>query len=59
MSVVSGKIAGQTQTLTLLVEQRFTNFDLAGAYAASALLAIIALGTLLAMTRLKPRRSEG
>jgi sulfate transport system permease protein len=59
VSVVSGKIAGQTQTLTLLVEQRFTNYDLAGAYAASALLAVIALGTLLAMTRLKPRRSEG
>jgi sulfate/thiosulfate transport system permease protein len=59
VSVVSGKIAGQTQTLTLLVEQRFTNYDLAGAYAASALLAIIALSTLLAMTRLKPRRSEG
>jgi sulfate/thiosulfate transport system permease protein len=59
VSVVSGKIAGQTQTLTLLVEQRFTNYDLAGAYAASALLAVIALGTLLAMTRLKLRRSEG
>jgi sulfate transport system permease protein len=59
VSVVSGKIAGQTQTLTLLVEQRFTNYDLAGAYAASALLALIALATLLLMTRLKPRRSEG
>jgi sulfate transport system permease protein len=45
-------------TLTLLVEQRFTNYDLAGAYAASALLAVIALATLLLMTRLKPRRSE-
>ncbi len=56
VSVVSGKIAGQTQTLTLLVEQRFNNYDLAGAYAASALLAVIALATLLAMTRLKPRR---
>jgi sulfate transport system permease protein len=59
VSVVSGKIAGQTQTLTLLVEQRFSNYDLAGAYAASALLALIALATLLLMTRLKPRRSEG
>jgi sulfate/thiosulfate transport system permease protein len=59
VSVVSGKIAGETMTLTLLVEQRFTNYDLAGAYAASALLAVIALATLLAMTRLKPRRSEG
>ena len=58
VSVVSGKIAGQTMTLTLLVEQRFSNYDLSGAYAASALLAVIALATLLLMTRLKPRRSE-
>jgi sulfate/thiosulfate transport system permease protein len=57
VSVVSGKIAGQTMTLTLLVEQRFQNFDVAGAYAASALLAAIALATLLLMTRVKPRRS--
>jgi sulfate/thiosulfate transport system permease protein len=59
VSVVSGKISGQTETLTLLVEKRFANFDLAGAYAASALLALIALGTLLAMTMIKPRREEG
>jgi sulfate/thiosulfate transport system permease protein len=58
VSVVSGKIAGQTMTLTLLVEQRFDNYDVSGAYAASALLAAIALLTLLLMTRLKPRRSE-
>jgi sulfate transport system permease protein len=45
VSVVSGKIAGETETLTLLVEKRFQNFDLAGAYAASALLAVIALLT--------------
>ena len=56
VSVVSGKVAGQTETLTLLVEKRFQNFDVAGAYAASALLAMIALATLLVMTRLRPRR---
>ena len=56
VSVVSGKVAGETETLTLLVEKRFQNFDLAGAYAASALLALIALATLLAMTLLKPRK---
>jgi sulfate transport system permease protein len=50
VSVVSGKVSGETETLTLLVEKRFTNFDLAGAYAASGLLAAIALATLLAMT---------
>jgi sulfate transport system permease protein len=58
VSVVSGKVAGQTDTLTLLVENRFQNFDVAGAYAASALLALIALLTLFAMTALKPRRDQ-
>jgi sulfate transport system permease protein len=53
VSVVSGKISGETVTLTLLVEQRFQNFDLAGAYAASALLAAIAVGVLLLMTLLQ------
>jgi sulfate/thiosulfate transport system permease protein len=58
VSVVSGKISGETETLTLLVENRFTNFDVAGAYAASALLSAIALATLLAMTLLSSRRSH-
>ena len=58
VSIVSGKIAGETETLTLLVEKRYQNFDLAGAYAASALLAFIALATLLAMSVLKPRRDD-
>jgi sulfate transport system permease protein len=58
VSVVSGKVAGETVTMTLLVENRFQNFDLAGAYAASALLALIALATLLAMTLLRPRRDD-
>ena len=58
VSVVSGRVAGETQTLTLLVQQRFENFDVAGAYAASALLAVIALLTLVAMTRINPRRED-
>jgi sulfate/thiosulfate transport system permease protein len=58
VSVVSGKIAGETQTLTILVEQRYGNFDVAGAYAASALLAAIALLTLLAMTFMGSRRAH-
>jgi sulfate transport system permease protein len=40
VSVVSGRARGQTETLTLLVEERFENFDLAGAYAASVVLAL-------------------
>ena len=58
VSVVSGRVSGETESLTLLVQKRFENFDLAGAYAASALLAVIALATLLAMTLLKRRSDE-
>jgi sulfate transport system permease protein len=58
VSVVSGKVSGETETLTLLVEKRFQNFDLAGAYAASTLLALLALATLLAMTVADRRQKE-
>ena len=58
VSVVSGKVSGETETMTLLVEKRFQNFDLAGAYAASTLLAVIALLTLLAMTVFDRRRKK-
>lgn len=56
VSVVSGKVSGETETLTLLVEKRFQNFDLAGAYAASTLLAAIAFLTLAGMTIANRRR---
>jgi sulfate transport system permease protein len=55
VSVVSGPVSGETVTLTLLVEQRFQNFDLAGAYAASALLAAIAVVVLVLMTLMQRR----
>jgi len=58
VSVVSGKIAGETETLTLLVERRYANLDVAGAYAASGLLAVIALTTLLAMSLIKRRSTR-
>lgn len=58
VSVISGRVAGETQTLTILVEQRYNNFDLSGAYAASALLAMIALLTLLGMTALSKRKES-
>ncbi|HEX8101803.1 MAG TPA: sulfate ABC transporter permease subunit CysW [Solirubrobacteraceae bacterium] len=53
ISIVSGKIAGQTETLTLFVEERFQSFDLTGAYAAAVVLALIAIVVLVLMTRLQ------
>jgi sulfate transport system permease protein len=58
VSVVSGKLAGQTQTLTLHVEDRFQAFDLVGAYAASVVLALLAVSVILSMTLLDRRRKE-
>jgi sulfate transport system permease protein len=57
VTIVSGRLAGQTETLTLYVENRFEAFDLTGAYAASLTLAVLALLVLLVMTRLQ--RKEG
>jgi sulfate transport system permease protein len=56
VSVVSGKLAGQTQTATLLVEDRFQAFDLTGAYAASVVLALLAVAVILSMTLLDRRK---
>jgi sulfate/thiosulfate transport system permease protein len=58
VSVVSGKLSGQTETLTLFVEQRFQRFDVAGAYAASVVLALLALVTLLSMNLLRPKEER-
>jgi sulfate transport system permease protein len=58
VSVVSGKLAGQTQTATLLVEDRFQAFDLTGAYAASVVLALLAVAVILSMTLLDRRKTE-
>jgi sulfate/thiosulfate transport system permease protein len=55
VSIVSGRIEGQTQTLPLYVQDRFENFDITGAYAAAIVLALLALGTLLAMNLLTRR----
>ena len=59
VSVVSGKLSGQTETATLFVENRFQRFDETGAYAASVVLALLALVTLLAMNLIKPKEAQG
>jgi sulfate/thiosulfate transport system permease protein len=55
VAVVSGRIVGQTQTVTLYVEQEFDNLDQPGAYAAATVLALIAIVALLVTKMLRPR----
>ncbi len=58
VSIVSGGIAGRTQTLTQYVQASYENFNQTGAYAASVLLATLAVTTLLAMTVVRAWRSR-
>jgi sulfate/thiosulfate transport system permease protein len=58
VSIVSGRIEGETQTLPLYVQDRFENFDITGAYTAAVVLALLALATLVAMNLLT-RRTRG
>jgi sulfate/thiosulfate transport system permease protein len=54
VSVISGRLTGQTESMTLYVQDRYREYDDVGAYASSALLALLAVATLILMTRLKP-----
>src|ERR687892_1414900 len=58
VAVVSGRIAGETETLPLFVDNEYTNFNLAGAYGAAIVLAILALSVLLAMNLFRRRGSS-
>jgi sulfate/thiosulfate transport system permease protein len=50
VTIVSGSISGQTETLPLFVAHEFEQFNGEGAYAGAIVLALLALTTLLLMT---------
>ena len=58
VAVVSGRIQGTTQTLTLYVDERNTAFDRVGTYGAAVVLALISIATVLAMSVLRPREER-
>ena len=53
VTIVSGSISGETETLPLFVSKEFERFSEPGAYGASLVLALLALLALLAMNLLK------
>jgi sulfate transport system permease protein len=57
-AVVSGHLKGQTETLTLYVQDRFEGFDVQSAYSISVLLAVFAMSALLGMTFFDRRRAR-
>ena len=54
VAVVSGRLVDKTQTVTLVVQERFENFDQATAYAASVALATVAIVILVVINVLRP-----
>ena len=58
VAVVSGRLVGQTQTVTLVVEERFQNFDQTTAYAIAVLLAAVAVICIVVVSFQRPDVSE-
>jgi sulfate transport system permease protein len=59
VSVVSGHIRGETNTLPLLVEILYNEYQFAASFAIASLLAMLALITLVVKTILERRLDEG
>lgn len=58
VKIVSGNIADQTQTATLVVEQKYQDFEQGSAYATSFLLAFIAVAALVVVTIIRPKENS-
>jgi sulfate transport system permease protein len=56
VAIVSGRLSGGTETLTILVDSRYQTFDAGGAYAAALTLAVLSILTLAAMIGAGRRR---
>jgi sulfate transport system permease protein len=57
VAVISGRIAGQTQTATIWIAQEFGNYDTAGAYLGAMVLAVLAVSILVAMNVFKRKEA--
>ncbi|MFL6158827.1 MAG: sulfate ABC transporter permease [Marmoricola sp.] len=58
VKIVSGNIAGRTQTATLVVEEKYQGFEQASAYSVAAVLAFAAIVCLVVVSILRPKEDE-
>jgi sulfate transport system permease protein len=58
VAVVSGRLAGQTETLTIHVDEQYLRFNEVAAYTTALVLALLAVFTLVCMNVFKPRHKE-
>ena len=57
VKIVSGNFTGETQTATLVVEQKYQNFEQSTAYATSFVLAFVAVLCIVIVSLLRPKES--
>jgi sulfate/thiosulfate transport system permease protein len=55
VKVVSGNVLGLTRTATLVVEEKYLNFDQGGAYATAFLLALVTVASIIVVSILRPK----
>lgn len=58
VKVVSGNILGETRTATLVVEEKYLNFDQAGAYAMAFLLAMVSVACIVVVAIIRPQHEK-
>jgi len=58
VSVVSGHIRGETNTMPLHVEILYNEYNIVGAFAVASLLALLALASLVVKTAIEWRQAE-
>ncbi|GIH07691.1 sulfate ABC transporter permease subunit CysW [Rhizocola hellebori] len=58
VKVVSGNVLGETRTATLVVEEKYLNFDKGGAYATAFLLALVAVAAIIIVSVIRPKEDR-
>jgi sulfate transport system permease protein len=58
VKIVSGNLIGRTQTATLVVEQRYQDFQKGSAYALSFLLALVAVACIVIVAVIRPKEGR-
>ncbi len=58
VKVVSGNVLGETRTATLVVEEKYLNFDATGAYAVAFVLAMVSVVCIVVVAWLRPDKEE-
>jgi sulfate transport system permease protein len=58
VKVVSGNLLGKTRTATLMVEEKYLNFDKGGAYATAFLLVLVAVSAIVIVGLIRPKETR-